>query len=93
MDAVTGSAIAQNSVWLLSMFRMSEVFIPNTEAINDRGRKTMVTSVKMRIALELPSSRISMLCRSALVALSKSLRNCEKRISMLFSRSCAYSVS
>lgn len=86
MVPVTGSAIAQKSVWSLFMSLISEVFMPNTEATKERGRKMIVTSVKIRIALELPSSVISMLCRRALVALSSSLRNWENKFSTYSSR-------
>lgn len=86
MVMVTGSAIAQKSVWSLSMSLISEVFMPNTEATKERGRKMIVTSVKMRIALESPSSVISMLCRRALVAFSRSLRNWENIFSTYSSR-------
>ncbi len=75
--AVTGSAIAQKSDWSVFMLRTSEVFIPKTEATNDRGRKIMVTRVNMKMAFELPSSMTSILCRSACVFLSISFRRFE----------------
>lgn len=84
---VTRSAVNQKSVWLLFMSRMSDVFMPKTETIKERGKKNMiVTRVKMRIALELPSSVTLMFCRSVLAAFSRSLRNWENRFSTYSSR-------
>lgn len=80
--AVTGSAMAQKSVWSLFISRMSVVFIPKTEDTKDSGKKIIVTNVNMRMALELPSSVISILCLSALAVFSRSLRNSEISFSM-----------
>lgn len=43
-------AEAQKAHCGLDMSRMSEVFMPKKEETKDRGRKMMVTMVKMRMA-------------------------------------------
>ena len=47
---VTGMALAQKTHWRLSIFRMSAVFIPNTEKTKESGRNITVTAVKTSIA-------------------------------------------
>jgi hypothetical protein len=46
MKTVRGIATAQKTHWLVSMFRMSLVFMPRMAAMLLRGRKTTVTMVK-----------------------------------------------
>ena len=47
---VTGIAVAQKIHCLVSMLRMSYVFMPKSEEMKDKGRKIIVTTVKTRIA-------------------------------------------
>lgn len=48
---ISGIAEAQKTHCGVEMSRMSEVFIPKKDETKDRGRKMMVTMVKMRMAL------------------------------------------
>lgn len=47
---VSGTAVAQKSHCRISKLRMSAVFMPKMDDTNDRGRKTIVTVVKTRMA-------------------------------------------